>query len=91
MAEPMHWNTDQVLDVIKQILSPYLGRLMASTAAAAHCRDLGIDDTFMEQREVDSLLHRLHLGLVIFLGREKTSQVVAAMRQEIGTLQESAW
>lgn len=89
MTEPMRKNTDQVLDVIKQVLSPYLGRLMASTAAAAHCRDLGIDDTVMEQREVDSLLHKLHLGLVIFLGKEKTSQVVAAMRQEIATLREA--
>jgi hypothetical protein len=86
----MRKNTDQVLGIIKQVLSPYVGKLMASTAAAAHCRDLGIAAAVMEPRQVDELLKKLQLGLVIFLGREKTTEVVSEMREEIATLQETS-
>ncbi|HSK77288.1 MAG TPA: hypothetical protein VLQ45_12605 [Thermoanaerobaculia bacterium] len=74
--------------MIHQTLSPYLGKLMASTAAVAHCRDLGISGTLMEQPQVDQLLEKLSLGLVIFLGKEKSTLVVAAMRREISVLRE---
>jgi hypothetical protein len=88
MTELMRKNTGEVLQVVNQVLTPYLGRLMAGTAAVAHCRDLGIDGAVMEPRQLEQLLEKLHLGLTIFLGKEKTALVVSAIRQEVSTLQE---
>ena len=82
--------TREVLQTIHDVLLPYFGKLMASTAAAAHCRQLGIDGPWMDREQIDLLLERLGLGLVIFLGRERTDTVIGDMRQAILTLQEAA-
>src|SRR4029450_1124081 len=70
MAAPFRRRTQDVLDAIYLVLSPYVGNLMARSAAVAHCRDLGISGAVIGREEVDALLERLGLGLVIFVGRE---------------------
>jgi len=90
MAQPSRKHTEEVLRVIQMVLTPYLGKLMASTAAAAHCRDLGIGGALLEARLVEGLLEKLRLGLVIFLGKEQTGQVMAALEEEIAELREAA-
>ena len=89
MAEPYRKSTGEVLRVIHQELSPYVGKLMASTAAAAHCRELGFHGAVLETREVDQLLQKLQLGLIIFLGRDKTEAVVKDMQSAIARLEEA--
>ena len=88
MIEMNRRDTGEVLQAIHRVLTPYVGKLMASTAASAHCRDLGIAGEAMDETQLDVLLQRLHLGLVIFLGQERSALVVAAMRREISTLHE---
>ena len=62
---------------------------MARTAASAHCRDLGIVGDAMGRGQVDALLGKLGLGLVIFLGKDKTAAVVETMRRSIEDLREA--
>lgn len=86
MAKPFHRNTGEVLEVIHASLSPYVGRLMASTAARAHCRDLGIHGEQIDGGQIDQLLEKLKLGLVIFVGKDKTEAVIASIRRAIEAL-----
>ena len=89
MSAPFRKSTREVLEVIQGVLAPYLGALMARTAAGAHCRDLGIAGADMDRGQVEALLERLRLGLIIFLGKEKTAAVVAAMERAVDALGEA--
>jgi hypothetical protein len=86
MTKPFHRNTGEVLEVIQASLSPYVGRLMASTAAVAHCRTLGIDGDQIDGDQIDQLLEKLKLGLVIFVGKDKTDAVIASIRRALEAL-----
>jgi hypothetical protein len=86
MMQPFRRNTGEVLEVIQASLSPYVGRLMARTAAAAHCRTLGIDGERIDDGQIDQLLEKLKLGLVIFVGKDKTDAVIASIRRGIDAL-----
>jgi len=86
MTQPFLRNTGEVLEVIQASLSPYVGRLMASTAAAAHCRTLGIDGDRIDGNQLDQLLEKLKLGLVIFVGKDKTDAVIASIRRAVEAL-----
>lgn len=89
MVAPFRRRTQEVLDAIYLVLAPFVGDLMARSAAVAHCRDLGISGAVIGREEVDALLERLGLGLVIFVGREKTATVVATMKSAIEALAEA--
>jgi hypothetical protein len=85
---PFQRSTNDVLESINGVLSPYVGKLMARTAASAHCRDLGIHGTAMGREQVEALLAKLGLGLIVFVGKDKATGVVEAMRRAIDGLQE---
>jgi len=85
---PFQRSTNDVLDSINGVLSPYVGKLMARTAASAHCRDLGINGGAMSRAQVDALLGKLGLGLIVFIGKDKAQTVVETMRRAIDGLQE---
>ena len=87
---PFQRNTSEVLESISRILAPLVGNLMARTAASAHCRDLGIQGGVMTGEQVEALLAKLGLGLIIFLGKDRANSVVASLRQAIHELQEAA-
>jgi hypothetical protein len=86
MPETVRKSTGEVLDVIHLVLMPYLGKLMASTAAVAHCETLGIRGAVVEQPQVDQLVEKLRLGMIIFVGREKAERVAADLRHGISTV-----
>lgn len=79
-------NTSEVLDAISRVLEPYIGKLMARTSASAHCNDLGIRSAVMDGAQIEALLEKLGLALIIFLGRDKAAAVVVAMREAIAAL-----
>lgn len=87
---PFQRYTSEVLEGINGILAPYVGKLMARTAAGAHCRDLGIDGGMMSRQQVDALLGKLGLGLVIFLGKDKTALVMDTLRSAIEEMGEAS-
>lgn len=90
MTTPLRRNTGEVLEVIQASLSPYVGRLMASTAAVAHCRTLGIAGDRIEGPELDQLLEKLKLGLVIFVGKDKTDSLISSIRRAVELLGEAS-
>jgi len=81
--------TTDVFAAIETALRPYVGSTMASTAAAAQAKRLGLDGPALDGDQVALLLGKLTLGLVIFLGEAKTESVVGLMRQAIDGLEEA--
>lgn len=83
-------NTTEVLETISRVLEPYIGKLMARTSATAHCNDLGIRGAVVDGQQIEALLEKLGLALIIFLGKDKAATVVDAMRQAIQALKEAS-
>ena len=83
VAATLRKNTGEVLDTISRVLEPYIGRLMARTSATAHCNDLGILSAVVDGQQIEALLEKLGLALIIFLGKDKAATVVDAMRNAI--------
>jgi len=90
VAATVRRNTSEVLETISRVLEPYIGRLMARTSATAHCNDLGIRSMIVDGQQIEALLEKLGLALIIFLGRDKAATVVDAMRQAIAALKEAS-
>jgi len=90
VAATVRRNTSEVLETISRVLEPYIGRLMARTSATAHCNDLGIRSAVVDGQQIEALLEKLGLALIIFLGRDKAATVVDAMRQAIAALKEAS-
>jgi hypothetical protein len=88
IAASLRRNTSEVLETISRVLEPYIGRLMARTAASAHCNDLGIRGTVVSGAQIEALLEKVGLALVIFLGRDKAATVVETIRRDIQSLRE---
>jgi hypothetical protein len=76
-------------DAVQQIiagLTPYIGEHMARSAASAHCQKLGIaNGTPITPEQLEQLVLRLEKGLHIFIGREKSGAVMAAIRQSLAS------
>jgi hypothetical protein len=82
-------STAEVLETVSRVLEPYIGKLMARTAPSAQCAELGIRSTVMDGKQIEALLEKLGLALVIFLGRDKATTVVADMRKAVEALGEA--
>lgn len=89
IAASVRKNTSEVLDTIARVLEPFIGKLMARTSATAHCNDLGIRAAVVDGGQIEALLEKLGLALIIFLGKEKAATVVEAMRKAIEALGEA--
>jgi hypothetical protein len=81
--------TEQALAKIVQAFAPVLGQTMAAAAVEMHRQKIGLDGALLTEKQLDELLHRLGTGLIIFVGREKSEQIVreareAAMSKESG-------
>lgn len=81
-ASPGLSTSDVVLTIVR-IVSPYLGETMARSAAQAHCQKLGISGERMEPTQAEALIGKVGSGLNVFVGREKSSAVVAELRRAI--------
>ncbi len=68
--------------MIVEVMAPYIGDTMARSAAQAHCRKLGIEDT-LSPADLEALLARLGSGLNIFLGRDRSAAVLAETRRAL--------
>jgi hypothetical protein len=86
MTAPVVMSTPEVLESIHGVLSPYVGKLMAKAAAGAHCKELGVAANVITREQVEALIGKLGLGLNVFVGRDKSAQVVTAMRQAVDAL-----
>jgi hypothetical protein len=80
--------TSQAVEVIVQILGPYIGETMARSATQAHCEKLGIAAGSISPEEAEALLGKLSGGLNIFLGREKAAGAIAEVRTRLRASEE---
>jgi hypothetical protein len=71
------------LDVIVRVLAPYLGENMARAAVRGHAEKLGLRPARLADRDVESLLQAVQPGLVVFVGREKTLQLLDEVRDAL--------
>ena len=83
MGTPSALSTRDVVTTIVRVVSPYLGETMARSAAQAHCQKLGIEADRMLASQVEALIGRMASGLNVFVGREKSSAIVAELRRAI--------
>ena len=83
MATSPALSTRDVLETIVRVVSPYLGETMARSAAQAHCQKLGIEAGRIQPGEVDALIGKMGAGLNVFVGRDKSSAIVAELRRAI--------
>jgi hypothetical protein len=76
-------STRDVLQTIVRVVSPFLGETMARSAAQAHCQKLGIEAERMRPDQADALISRVGAGLNVFVGRDKSSAIVAELKRAI--------
>jgi hypothetical protein len=72
----------EAVEVIVNVMAPYIGDTMARSAAQAHCLKLGVGET-LSAAQASALLDRLGFGLNIFLGRDKSAAVLAETRRAL--------
>ena len=73
-----------VVQTIATAIAPYIGQMMARTSIEAHCRRLGLDAGRLANGDVERLLQQIALGLNVFIGREKTENVMRDIRASVG-------
>ena len=76
-------STRDVLETIVRVVSPFVGETMARSAAQAHCQKLGIDAGQMRTDQAEALIARVGAGLNVFVGRDKSTTIVADLRRAI--------
>jgi hypothetical protein len=74
----------RVEEVVERVLSPYVGGTMARAATRGHYDKLGIAGPELDAGQLDALCGRIGLGLHIFVGRERTAELVAEIRRALG-------
>jgi hypothetical protein len=75
-----------VLEALARTLAPYLGQTMARAAVEAHRQKLDIDGRHITADQVEALLGRIGVGLVIFVGRSRTESIVQEARAAVDAL-----
>ena len=79
-------STTDLEETIGRILSPYLGETMARASVRAHCQKLGLLGSELDDEQIGTLVGKLHSGLNVFVGREKSGRIVEEMMKAIETL-----
>ena len=81
-------NTSSVLQTIAAEISPYLGQTMARSSVELHCRKLNIEPAaaVVSADQIDALLLKLSSGMNIFIGKDKTVQLIDSIRLKLGTV-----
>ncbi len=77
--------TPEVVEAIVRAVGPFLGEAMARAATTGHCKKLGISETEMTREQADALLTQIGLGLNVFLGRQRSSEVLLAAKNALSS------
>jgi hypothetical protein len=75
--------TNEAVEVLVEVLAPYIGDTMARSATEVHCQKLGLAGGTVTSEQMDALLGKLGGGLNIFLGRDKSASVVTEARRAL--------
>jgi hypothetical protein len=69
---------EAVIELIRVSLAPIVGETMAASSPAALARKLGFEGPHLTPSQASTLIERVCLGLVVFVGRQRAS---AAQRE----------
>jgi hypothetical protein len=69
---------DAVIELIRVALAPIVGETMAASSPTALARKLGFEGPHLTPSQASTLIERVCLGLVVFVGRQRAS---AAQRE----------
>ena len=72
------YSREAVIEVIRVSLAPIVGETMAASSPLALARKLGFDGPHLTPSQATTLVERVCLGLVVFVGRQRAS---AAQRE----------
>ena len=75
--------TDEAVPIMVEVIAPYIGDTMARSAAQAQCQKLGVEGGSLSPEQLEALLAKLGSGLNIFLGRDKSAQVMTEVRRAL--------
>lgn len=75
----------KVLAVIEEVITPYVGSMMARSSIQLHCDKLGIVSGQMTVEEKNKLLEQLSKGMSVFAGREKAVTLTQEIESRIGS------
>lgn len=75
--------TQAATQTIEEVISPFLGKNMARASIRAHCTKLGLASDTLSQEELDSLVTALSKGLSVFVGLNKTREIVDTLHIRI--------
>jgi hypothetical protein len=67
-----------VIELIRAALAPIVGETMAASSPAALARKLGYDGPHLTPSQAATLVERVCVGLVVFVGRQRAT---AAQRE----------
>jgi hypothetical protein len=73
----------EAVETIVRVMGPYIGETMARSAAEAHCQKLGLTGDRVTAEQLDALLGKLGAGLNIFVGRERSAEVMSDVRRAL--------
>lgn len=72
-----------IVEAFTAVLAPYMGATMAGASLRGHCEKLRVGEREVSNDEIDALLAAMRPGLHVFVGEEKTSQIVREMRRSL--------
>jgi hypothetical protein len=76
-------DSERALETIVGTLVPHLGTTMAKAAVVAHSQKLGIDGGEISPEQIEALLHKILVGMSIFVGREKAVAISEEARAAV--------
>jgi hypothetical protein len=79
------YTKEQVVEVIGEITSPYLGDAVGRTAGDFFWNRLSLNEVSIGAEDMDRLLGELGKGLKVFLGESKAKVVVGEVRAAVKT------
>ena len=88
MAAPGLFECEAVCAKIVEGVTPYLGQTMARASVSTHRDKLGIDGRHITVDQVEALVNRIGTGLIIFVGRDKSAQIVRELQSRVRALGE---
>jgi hypothetical protein len=77
---------EQLIALLVRAFSPYVGATMAGASARGVCERLAPDRSTIDHAGVTAILAELEPGLHVYIGKEKTDQVVRELWAAIRAL-----
>jgi reverse gyrase len=86
MAAPDTFEREAVCAKIVENVTPYLGQTMARASVQTHLQKLGIDGQDVTIDQIEALVNKIGMGLVIFVGRDKSAQIVRELHSAVRSM-----